>query len=113
MLSSQTYIKKKEFREKFNNLLFRKRWEQLESFRQYGETFTNDKGVSGIKSYKGSYDINNNMIEDAPPLRDALPTLIEFIGSSPIVGQNLDFDYTFFIENHQDLHPKIMKTINI
>ena len=39
--------------------------------------------------------ITDKMVADAPLIEDTLPDLIKFIGQSPIVGHNLDFDINF------------------
>ena len=35
------------------------------------------------------------MVKNAPVLKDVLHRFMGFIGSTPIVGQNIDFDYDF------------------
>mgnify|MGYP000848327886 FL=1 len=39
--------------------------------------------------------ISNSMVQNAPILPEALPELIDFIGSAPILGQNISFDLAF------------------
>lgn len=39
--------------------------------------------------------INNSMVKKSPFIKDALPDLLEFFGNSPIVGQNIGFDFGF------------------
>ena len=39
--------------------------------------------------------ISNSMVQNAPILQEALPELINFIGSAPILGQNISFDLAF------------------
>ena len=39
--------------------------------------------------------ISNEMVKNAPVLKDVLHGFMDFIGSTPIVGQNIDFDYDF------------------
>ncbi len=43
--------------------------------------------------------ITDEMVADAPDIGDILPKLIDFIGQTPLVGHNLDFDLNFI--NHQ------------
>ena len=43
--------------------------------------------------------ITDKMVVDAPFIEDILPDLIKFIGQSPIVGQNIDFDFNFISES--------------
>jgi len=39
------------------------------------------------------------MVKDAPLISDILPDLLDFIDNTPLVGQNVDFDYQFLINN--------------
>ena len=43
--------------------------------------------------------ITNQMVKDAPLISDILPDLLDFIDNTPLVGQNVDFDYQFLINN--------------
>ncbi len=43
--------------------------------------------------------ITDEMVADAPHISEVLPGLIDFLDQSPMVGQNVNFDYSF-IENH-------------
>lgn len=43
--------------------------------------------------------ITNEMVEDSPFVEEIMPGLIEFIGNSPIVAHNANFDYKF-IQNY-------------
>ena len=43
--------------------------------------------------------ITDAMVADAPFIEGTLTDLIKFIGQSPIVGQNIDFDYNFISES--------------
>ena len=45
--------------------------------------------------------ITNKMVEDAPSINDALPDFMKFIGSTPLVAQNINFDYNFINKNLQ------------
>ncbi len=37
--------------------------------------------------------ITNNMVVDAPIISDIFPDFLDFIGTTPLVGHNIDFDY--------------------
>src|SRR5512140_3504747 len=41
-------------------------------------------------------EINDEMVRQAPPIRDVLVDLVAFIGDSPILGHNVQFDLSFF-----------------
>ena len=43
--------------------------------------------------------ITNKMVENSPIINDVLPDLIKFIGSTPLVAQNINFDYSFINNN--------------
>lgn len=43
--------------------------------------------------------IDNEMVKDAPTIKDALPRFLEFIGSSTIIAHNATFDYGFLSLN--------------
>jgi predicted DnaQ family exonuclease/DinG family helicase len=43
--------------------------------------------------------ISNEMVEDAPKIQNVLPKLLKFLGKTPIVGHNVNFDLTFIDEN--------------
>lgn len=43
--------------------------------------------------------ITNEMVEDSPYVEEIMPDLVKFIGSSPIVAHNANFDYKF-IQNY-------------
>lgn len=45
--------------------------------------------------------ITNDMVEEAPIVKDVMPELIEFIGDLPIVAHNANFDYNF-IQNYSN-----------
>jgi ATP-dependent DNA helicase DinG len=44
----------------------------------------------------GLTGINDEMVRDAPHIRDVLDELSSFIGDSPILGHNIQFDLSFF-----------------
>jgi len=43
--------------------------------------------------------ISNQMVIDAPLISDVMPDFINFIGNTPLVGHNIDFDYSFIKNN--------------
>ena len=43
--------------------------------------------------------ITNQMVIDAPLVSDVIPDFINFIGDTPLVGHNIDFDYSFIKNN--------------
>jgi len=43
--------------------------------------------------------ITNEMVAEAPPIEDALPGYIDFIGSDVVVGHNVSFDVNFLFDN--------------
>lgn len=43
--------------------------------------------------------ITNEMVEESPYVEEVMPKLVEFIGDSPIVAHNANFDYKF-IQNY-------------
>lgn len=43
--------------------------------------------------------ITNEMVQDSPCVEEVMPSLVEFIGDSPIVAHNANFDYKF-IQNY-------------
>ncbi|MBM3151804.1 MAG: hypothetical protein FJZ96_06315 [Chloroflexi bacterium] len=44
----------------------------------------------------GLTGISDEMVRQAPRIRDVLPELVNFIGDSPILGHNIRFDISFF-----------------
>jgi ATP-dependent DNA helicase DinG len=44
----------------------------------------------------GLTGISDEMVRQAPPIRDVLEELASFIGDSPILGHNIQFDLSFF-----------------
>ena len=44
----------------------------------------------------GLTGISDEMVRQAPPIRDVLDGLVAFIGDSPILGHNIQFDLSFF-----------------
>lgn len=47
----------------------------------------------------GLTGITNEMVADAPSIRDALPPYLDFIGDDIIVGHNVNFDINFVYDN--------------
>lgn len=45
--------------------------------------------------------ITNEMVKNFPYVEEIMPKLVEFIGTSPIVAHNANFDYKF-IQNYSD-----------
>lgn len=45
--------------------------------------------------------ITNEMVQNSPVVEEIMPSLIEFIGSNPIVAHNANFDYKF-IQNYSN-----------
>ncbi|SVD97507.1 uncharacterized protein METZ01_LOCUS450361, partial [marine metagenome] len=43
--------------------------------------------------------ITNQMVIDSPLIADVIPDLINFVGNTPLVGHNIDFDYNFIKNN--------------
>lgn len=47
--------------------------------------------------------ITNDMLKDAPELKDVLPQFLAFIGDAPVVGHNVNFDVNFIYDNAERL----------
>ncbi len=58
-------------------------------------------GIPIPKKITSLTGITNKMVEDAPSINDALPDFMKFIGSTPLVAQNINFDYNFINKNLQ------------
>ena len=52
-------------------------------------------GIPIPKNITSLTGITNKMVKDAPSINDAIPDFLEFIGSTPLVAQNIHFDYSF------------------
>ena len=68
---------------------------------EFSEEFTSliNPEISIPKNITALTGITNQMVKDAPLISDVLPDLIDFIYNTPLVGQNVDFDYQFLINN--------------
>ncbi len=43
--------------------------------------------------------ITNEMLQDAPPIEDVLPSFLKFVGNDIVVGHNVNFDINFIYDN--------------
>jgi predicted DnaQ family exonuclease/DinG family helicase len=70
---------------------------------EFTEEFTTliNPGIPIPKNITALTGITNKMVEDAPAINDALPDFMKFIGSTPLVAQNINFDYNFINKNLQ------------
>jgi len=70
---------------------------------EFSEEFTSliNPGIPIPKNIIALTGITNNMVEDAPIISDILPVFLTFIGTTPLVGHNIDFDYTFIRKNFE------------
>ena len=68
---------------------------------EYSEEFTTlvNPEIPIPKNIISLTGITNNMVKDAPVISDVLPDFINFIGTIPLVGHNIDFDYCFLSQN--------------
>ena len=68
---------------------------------EYSEEFTTliNPKIPIPKNIISLTGITNKMVEDAPFISDVLPDFINFIGTTPLVGHNIDFDYNFVNHN--------------
>lgn len=59
--------------------------------------------------------ITNEMVENSPTVEEVMPSLIEFIGTSPIVAHNANFDYKFIqnYSNNSFSKNKLIDTVQI
>lgn len=59
--------------------------------------------------------ITNEMVENSPKVSEVMEKLVEFIGNSPIVAHNANFDYSF-IQNYSEnsfSNNKLIDTVQI
>ncbi|SVB73590.1 uncharacterized protein METZ01_LOCUS226444, partial [marine metagenome] len=70
---------------------------------KFSEEFTSliNPGIPIPKNIIALTGITNNMVKDAPIISDILPDFLAFIGTTPLVGHNIDFDYTFISKNFE------------
>ena len=70
---------------------------------EFTEEFTTliNPGIPIPKNITALTGITNKMVENAPSINDALPDFMKFIGSTPLVAQNINFDYNFINKNLQ------------
>ena len=68
---------------------------------EFIEEFTTliNPGIPIPKNITALTGITNKMVEDAPSIKDTLPDFLKFIGSTPLVAQNINFDYGFITNN--------------
>lgn len=59
--------------------------------------------------------ITDEMVKSSPEVEDVMPKLVEFIGNSPIVAHNADFDYKFIqsYSNNSFSKNKVIDTVAI
>lgn len=59
--------------------------------------------------------ITNEMVKNSPTVEEVMPFLIEFIGNSPIVAHNANFDYKFIqnYSNNSFSKNKLIDTVQI
>lgn len=59
--------------------------------------------------------ITNDMVKNSPQIEEVMPNLVEFVGNSPIVAHNANFDYKF-IQNYSNgsfSKNKVIDTVQI
>ena len=68
---------------------------------EFSEEFTSliNPGIPIPKNIIALTGITNDMVKDAPFISSILPDFLVFIGTTPLVGHNIDFDYTFIRKN--------------
>jgi len=68
---------------------------------EFIEEFTTliNPGIPIPKNITALTGITNKMVEDAHSIKDTLPDFLKFIGSTPLVAQNINFDYGFITNN--------------
>ena len=78
---------------------------------EFTEEFTTliNPGIPIPKNITALTGITNKMVEDAPSINDALPDFMKFIGSTPLVAQNINFDYNFINKNLQGSNSSFSK----
>ena len=78
---------------------------------EFTEEFTSliNPGIPIPKNITALTGITNKMVEDAPSINDALPDFMKFIGSTPLVAQNINFDYNFINKNLQGSNSQFLE----
>ena len=63
----------------------------------------------------GITGITNEMVKKSPKVEEVMPKLVEFIGNSPIVAHNANFDYKFIqsYSNNSFSRNKVIDTVAI
>lgn len=71
--------------------------------------------VSIPSKITGITGITNEMVNNSPQVEEVMPKLIEFIGNSPIVAHNANFDYKFIqsYSNNSFSKNKVIDTVAI
>lgn len=68
---------------------------------EFTEEYTTliNPGIPIPKNITTLTGISNKMVEESPSINDVLPEFLEFVGSTPLVAQNINFDYSFITKN--------------
>ena len=68
---------------------------------EFTEEYTTliNPGIRIPKNITTLTGISNKMVEESPSINDVLPEFLEFVGSTPLVAQNINFDYSFITKN--------------
>ena len=68
---------------------------------EFTEEYTTliNPGIPIPKNITALTGISNKMVEESPSINDVLPEFLEFVGSTPLVAQNINFDYSFITKN--------------
>ena len=68
---------------------------------EFTEEYTTliNPGIPIPKNITALTGISNKMVEESPSINDVLPKFLEFVGSTPLVAQNINFDYSFITKN--------------
>lgn len=59
------------------------------------------------------HGISEEMVQDAPPIEDVMPRILEFMGDAPFVAHNAIFDYSFLNEASKRLYGKRLSNLRI
>jgi predicted DnaQ family exonuclease/DinG family helicase len=68
---------------------------------EFTEEYTTliNPGIPIPKNITALTGISNKMVEESPSINGVLPEFLEFVGSTPLVAQNINFDYSFITKN--------------